>query len=164
MTTDIYFFLMSVIFFIVPQLIVRVLNKEPKVDTNLLYLIFAACLPLIWIFVPKSLAGVREINFIQHFVGGGVACGFVSIYFIKSLRQNYPLLKNFIFQIFFVYALVCMLGVANELLEFSLDVLKVGIFSSDRYDTWFDLTANTTGAILLYLIYYSGSRVLKSQE
>lgn len=152
---------MALIFFIVPQLIVRFLNQEPKVDSNIIYLIFAACLPLIWIFLPRELASVRQVNFLQHMIGGGVAVAFVSIYFIKSLRENYPIFKNPIFQLFFVYALVSMLGVANEILEFMLDRLKVGIFSTDRYDTWFDLTANTVGAISLYFIYFIGSNISK---
>ncbi len=154
MTTVIYFFLMALAFFIVPQLVVRVFNNEPKIDSNIIYLIFAFCLPLIWMFLPKELLHTREVNFLQHAVGGGVAAGFVSIYLIKSLKHNYPLLRRFPFQIVFLFAIVSMLGVTNELLEFTLDFFNIGIFSSDRYDTWFDLVANTSGAFTIFLVYF----------
>ncbi len=166
MTTVIYFFLMALAFFIVPQLVVRVFNNEPKIDSSIIYLIFAFCLPLIWIFLPRELLHTREINFLQHAVGGGVAAGFVSIYLIKSLKDKYPLLRKFPFQVTFLFAIVSMLGVTNELLEFLLDLFEIGIFSSDRYDTWFDLVANTSGAITIFLIYFGliGWREERSPE
>ena len=85
-------------------------------------------------------------------IGGGLAIGLVSFYFINSLKINFPIFKNYIFQILFTYALVCMFGVSNEILEFFFDVVKIGVFSADRYDTWFDLTANTLGAAFIFLI------------
>lgn len=153
MTTVIYFFLMSVFLFVVPQLVVKVLNKKPAIDRDIIYLVFAFCLPLIWIFLPKEILHTRGVNFVQHALGGGVAVGFVSIYLIQSLKENFPLLGKFPVQIIFVYALVCMFGVGNEILEFVLDLFDVGIFSADRYDTWFDLVANTSGAATIFILY-----------
>lgn len=144
---------MSVTLFVVPQLVVRAFNREPNIDSNIIYLFFASILPLLWILVPKEIVAVREVNFIQHSVGGGVAVGFVCIYLIKSLKEKYPLLGRFPVQIILLYALVSSLGVANELLEFSLDILKVGVFSSDRYDTWYDLVANTCGAFVIFFLF-----------
>lgn len=144
---------MSLVLFILPQLVVKFIHKEPKFDSSIIYLIFAASLPLIWIFLPKEILGTRSVNFIQHAVGGGVAVGFVSIYFIHSFRHILDYLNKFPVQLIFVYALVSMFGVANEILEFTLDFFKIGIFSSDRYDTWFDMVANTMGAISIFLIY-----------
>lgn len=145
---------MSLTLFIIPQLVVRIVFKEPRINSTILYLVFAFCLPLLWIFLPRELLSLREVNFIQHAVGGGVAVGFVSIYFIQNFKERFSVFQYFPFQILFVYALVSMFGAANELLEFLLDWLKIGIFSSDRYDTWYDLLANTSGAFAIYLVMY----------
>lgn len=160
MSTVIYFFLMSTVFFIVPQLVVRFVNNVPKLDRTIIYLIFASILPLIWIFLPKEVLTMREVNFIQHAVGGGVAVGFVAIYFIKNFRERFSVFNNILFQLLFVYALVSMLGVGNELLEFLLDYLDIGIFSADRYDTWFDLLANSTGALGVFICWALGRKLL----
>lgn len=158
-----YFFLMALIFFVVPQLIVRFIDNKPKIDSSVLYLAFAFCLPLIWIFIPKEILEFRSTNFIQHAVGGGVAVGFVSIYFIKNFREKFPFLDNFLLQIIFVFSIVSMLGVLNELLEFLLDYLGIGIFSADRYDTWFDLLANTTGAIGVFVAWAIAKKIWNSK-
>lgn len=159
MTTLIYFFLMSLCLFIVPQLVVKKITNQAKLDKNIVYLVFACLLPLFWMFLPRELLHTREINFLQHAVGGGVAVGFVAIYFLKTLRDHLPFLKNFFVQFVFVFALVSSMGVVNELLEFALDFFKIGIFSSDRYDTWFDIVANTSGAMLIFLLYKIVNRV-----
>jgi hypothetical protein len=151
---------MSLIFFVVPQVFVKFVTKETRFDSSVIYLVFAFILPLVWVFVPKEIIHLRNINFIQHAVGGGVAVCFISIYLIKNLKEKFPLLNNFLVQLVLVYALVSMLGVANELLEFLLDYLKVGIFSADRYDTWFDLLANSLGALGLFITYSTLRKLL----
>lgn len=145
---------MSLTLFIVPQLFVLHFLPAPVWDKRVRFLIYAAVLPILWfIFVPKELNHFREVNFLQHAIGGGVAVGFVTLYLISTLKERFSLLNDFLTQIFFLYFLVCAFGVANELLEFLLDFLKIGIFSADRYDTWFDLVANTTGAFTVFLSY-----------
>lgn len=154
MTTTVYFFLMSITIFILPQLCVRYLLGYAIWDNRVRFLVYAALLPALWyILVPKELNDLREINFLQHAIGGGVAIGFVSLYFISVLKEKMPLLRNLIIQAVFVYFLVSAFGVANELLEFALDYLGIGIFSADRYDVWFDLVANTLGAVSIFLLY-----------
>jgi hypothetical protein len=69
------------------------------------------------------------------------------------MAGGFNLWGNFIFQAAFVYVCVSAFGVANELLEFLLDWFKIGIFSADRYDVWFDLTANTLGAFSVFLLH-----------
>jgi hypothetical protein len=156
MTPVIYFFLMSLVFFVAPQLVVKqIVYKDShtfKPDLSLLYLVIAACLPLIWMFLSKELLHMREVNFLQHAVGGGVAVGLVTMYLVQNLQGAFPALKNYLVQLILLYALVSMLGVGNEVLEFSFDYLGVGVFSADRYDTWFDLLANTTGAVFVFLL------------
>ena len=152
---------MSLVLFIVPQVIVRVINlnsgleklSKPDFGWNILPLLIAAILPMLWILVPKDVIELREVNFIQHSVGGGVAVGLVAIYFINSLKTDYPYLKNLFFQFALFYALVCTLGVTNEILEFFLDYTGLGIFSADRYDTWYDLVANTVGAMAVFMLF-----------
>jgi hypothetical protein len=155
---------MSLVFFVVPQLAVKFVDKVSKIDSTIIYLVFAACLPLIWIFLPKEILHTREINFVQHAVGGGVAVAFVAFYLIQNLKSKFVILDNFLVQFLFLYALVSMLGVGNEMLEFTLDFLGVGIFSADRYDTWFDLFANTVGAVTVFLLLYSIHKVLKPKN
>jgi len=48
----------------------------------------------------------------------------------------------------FLFAFVSSLGVINKLLEFFL--LKTGLMRLDTADAYWDLLANTVGAILLY--------------
>ncbi len=152
MTTAMYFFLMGVTLFVLPQLLVKVFTKEVKIDSKTIYLIAAGLLPMFWIFVPRVYVSLREVNFLQHAIGGGVAVGLVGFYLIESLKNTFPVLQKFPAQIIFTYLLVSGFGVANEILEFLLDYLGVGIFSADRYDTWFDLVANSTGAISVFLL------------
>jgi hypothetical protein len=144
---------MALSLFVIPQLVVKAATKETKIDSSLIYLLFASVMPLLWIFLPNELRGIREVNFLQHAVGGGVAVGFVALYLIVNLKEIFPLLKKFPVQVLFIYLLVSGFGAANELLEFFLDFVEVGIFSADRYDTWFDLFANTTGAFVVYLLF-----------
>lgn len=154
MTTSIYFFLMSATLFVLPQLLVRFALGYPVWDKRIRFLVYAAVLPVLWyLLVPKELNDIRYVNFLQHAIGGGVSVGFVTLYFTSVFREKFYLMEMFIFQAVFVYMCVSAFGVANELLEFLLDWAGIGIFSADRYDVWFDLTANTTGAFLVFLSY-----------
>lgn len=154
MTTSIYFFLMSATLFVLPQLLVRFALGYPVWDKRIRFLVYAAALPVLWyLLVPKELNDIRYINFLQHAIGGGVSVGFVTLYFISVFREKFYLMEMFIFQAVFVYMCVSAFGVANELLEFLLDFAGIGIFSADRYDVWFDLTANTVGTFVVFAFY-----------
>ena len=153
---------MSATLFIVPQLVVRFVLGNPVWDKRVRFLFYAATLPIAWfLFVPKELNDIRQVNFLQHMIGGGVSVGFVSLYFISIFKEKFDVIGNltnnalqiFLWQAIFVYFLVSGFGVANELLEFLLDAAGIGIFSADRYDVWFDLVANTTGAMLVFILY-----------
>lgn len=153
---------MSLALFVVPQLLVRFLLGQPVWTKDIRYLVYGSAIPFLWyLLVPREMNDLREINFLQHMIGGGVAVGFISIYIINSLSLKFDFLQNFFFKIIFVYALVSSFGVANELLEFALDYTGVGIFSADRYDVWFDLTANTTGAFLVFFIHFILAKVFR---
>lgn len=121
-------------------------------DWRNIFLIFAFLMPLFWPFLPEEILHFRNVNFLQHMIGGGVAVGFMGIYFIQNLKSFFSY-RNLILEIIFIFALVSVFGVVNEILEFYLDLLGVGIFSADRYDTWFDLVANSTGALSIFFVY-----------
>lgn len=50
-----------------------------------------------------------------------------------------------------LYFLVSGLGAANELFEFFLD--KTGLVDFETWDTWWDLLANTLGALAFWFAY-----------
>lgn len=165
MTTSIYYFLMSATLFILPQLFIRFTLGYPVWDKRIRFLLYAAAIPFLWyLLVPKELNDIRYINFLQHAVGGGVAVGFVSLYFISVFREKFHSVivwNSFFFQAVFVYMCVSAFGVANEILEFLLDFVGIGIFSADRYDVWFDLTANTIGSFTVFIVYSTLKKVQK---
>ena len=84
-------------------------------------------------------------NFILH-ASGGVAAALLFVYMFKTLKLHF----NWRITLVMLFAFVCMLGVLNELAEYSLEFLGFGPFSFDPHDTWRDLVANTTGAMLAW--------------
>ena len=156
-----YFVAMGLALFSGPQIVLYTTNRKFVFDRTFVYLLLAFILPTLFMFLPESIAHLRYINFVQHSVGGGLAVGLVAIFLIENLKSNFKMMENFFVQLLFVYFLVCGLGVANEIFEFTLDLLKVGIFSADRYDTWYDLVANTTGALGIFVIYKLGELIRK---
>jgi hypothetical protein len=94
------------------------------------------------------------LNFLQHSIGGGVACGLITFYLYANFVKQLPILKDWRIRAIGVFAIVSMLGVANEIIELSLDLLKFGQYSRDRFDTWIDLVANTTGAYTGFYLSY----------
>jgi glycopeptide antibiotics resistance protein len=148
---------MSLVLFVFPQLVVRFLLGEPVWDKRIRLLIYGSVLPFLWyLLVPENLKDFREVNFLQHSLGG-VSAGLVAIFFLNIFQDKFhsgkSLWDNFFVQLGFTYMCVSAFGVGNELIEFLFDWAGVGIFSADRYDVWFDLTANTVGAVLVFLLY-----------
>lgn len=56
------------------------------------------------------------------------------------------------------------LGVINELAEFAAELLNLGIFTYDRQDTWRDLAANTSGAVLTWAIVTYASANMQKRD
>jgi hypothetical protein len=127
--------------------------KELVISRWSIFLLIALFLPMIWQFVPHALKDLRWVNFIQHGVGGGVAVALGCLYMIENFKDKLDFFNNRIFQMIFIFACVSSLGVLNEILEFTFDALRIGIYSNDRYDTWFDLVANSIGALLTFAFY-----------
>lgn len=86
-------------------------------------------------------------NFLLH-ASGGVASAFLFVYLFRTLKLKFPWRLTLVL----LFAWTCMLGVLNELMEYSLEFLGFGPFSFDNHDTWRDLVANTTGAFTAWAI------------
>ena len=108
-------------------------------------LFIGGVLPLLGINVDDGLG-----NRLLHGLGGG---GTVAILLTSVLvRSTRPL--SFLGKCFLLLAVVSIAGVANEVLECTLDMLGLGIFSADRTDTWYDLISNTIGAFVFVPLLY----------
>jgi hypothetical protein len=132
-------------------------NRLFKNNKHLILIIIACLLPMLFAVLENLIEWTRFLNFLQHMIGGGVAVGFVVSFCLFNINQNglfYKWLsdldskKRLIFLVFLTYSIVSAFGVANELVEFFFDKLGTGIYSVDRFDTWFDLTANSVGGWL----------------
>ena len=87
-------------------------------------------------------------NFLLH-ASGGVSSTLLFIYLLKTLKLSF----NWHLATLLMFAFVCMLGVLNELAEYFFEFLGLGPFSFDAHDTWRDFVANTTGALVAWMIY-----------
>jgi hypothetical protein len=88
-------------------------------------------------------------NFFYHAVGGGVVTALFFIYLFKT----YDLHHNWRIQLVLLFALVSMLGVCNELMEYAAELINPNLsLSWDTHDTWRDLVANTSGALIAWLV------------
>lgn len=112
-----------------------------------------------WVVAALTIQGLAELafyindgkagNFILHSVGGGMASALLFIY----LQKTYGLKFSWQVELVLLYAFVSALGVMNELAEYAYELLGLGTLSFDSHDTWRDLVANTSGAILAWGIY-----------
>jgi hypothetical protein len=108
--------------------------------------------------IVQAIAGIISIvvsdrivgNFFYHAIGGGATAALLYFYLIKTYSLHY----SWRVELVTLYCFVSALGVMNELAEYAGEfAIRVGIFSWDSHDTWRDLTANTVGAIVAWLIY-----------
>jgi hypothetical protein len=87
-------------------------------------------------------------NLALHFIGGGMATACTFMY----LQKNLEVTLNWRLQLGALFLLVSAFGCLNELFEFAVDAGGLVIMSFDRMDTWRDILANTSGALLLWVI------------
>ncbi len=108
--------------------------------------------------IVQAIAGVISVvvsdrvigNFLYHAIGGGATATLLYIYLIETYSLQY----SWRVELVLLYCFVSALGVMNELAEYAGEfIIGVGAFSWDSHDTWRDLTANTTGLIIAWLIY-----------
>lgn len=105
------------------------------------YLWASAALWVVAMNLPVVPINDQTLTFGMHFTGGVVAC--VLYYFVVkayalrfSVWWHAPVL---------FYFFVSGLGVANELLELLLNQTGIAVLDVHQNDTWWDLTANTSG-------------------
>lgn len=135
-------FIPVAVYFTAPK-VISAHNGKPAESQKLLAI---ACflLFLSWHLPSPEIKG-QHTAFITHFVGGGVFSAFVWLYIRKQLGKNFSLLQDLVA----IYALASALGVANELFE--LAITEAGIARLTPSDAWWDLLANTLGAVLVWL-------------
>jgi hypothetical protein len=106
----------------------------------------AAFLFFIAFFIPDIHISKETSTFQQHFVGGGLygAC----LYFY--LKQVMSWKFSWLVDLLLLYAFTSSIGVANEILEFTLD--KLNITQIHTGDTDWDLLANTLGAFTGFIL------------
>lgn len=110
--------------------------------------LYAACtLYIVSWWLPSPLIQGRDTSFTTHFLGGGVFTGMVWYYLKRSLQWR----AHWLLEAFSLFALVSVLGVANELLEIVLYLF--GRMPNGISDTSWDLLANTLGAFVFYVCY-----------
>ncbi len=106
------------------------------------------------IFVRLLPAYGRGENFIEHALGGGAPSAFMLAALLAAGRRRFTWLQELVLLFFFVSGT----GALNELLEFLGDELTSFQFSLDRFDTWYDILANSLGAVAGWLLL----RILKT--
>ncbi len=98
-------------------------------------------------YLPSPLIHGENTAFTTHFIGGGIFTGLVWLFAKRQLQWK----TSWLMELITLYAAVSALGVANELFE--LFVAESRIVPMTGRDTWWDLLANTSGALFLWIIY-----------
>lgn len=99
-------------------------------------------------------------NFVLHCVGGGVATALTYNYLKLHTHPKW----SWRVDLLVMFGLVSALGVINELAEYAAELAGVGIFSFDSHDTWRDLVANTSGALVTWLMIVIIKNLRTNQE
>lgn len=137
---------------VVPWLITRYVfttsvSKQMGYKRAAPYLLTASLLWAIDFALPDfPLFGGATDTFVMH-TGGGVVAAILFWYAVSAYTLKCTLWWQ---EPLFLYLFVSGLGVMNELLEFFLH--QTGYLPDSGGDTWWDLTANTLGAGLAFLI------------
>lgn len=115
-------------------------------ERNGLLLVACFCFFISW-YLPSPLIHGINTQFTTHLVGGGIFSGLLWLYIQKPLHWN----VSWLHELMAVFALVSSLGVLNELFE--LATVEAHLARLSGADTWWDLLANTFGALLVWLLY-----------
>jgi hypothetical protein len=139
------FFVPLVVFFLLPALL-NFTAPGTRTGNRLLLAAGCSCYLISW-FLPSPLIEGEDTQFTTHFVGGGIFTGFIWLYLVRQLGWNLTTLLELIS----LQALVSALGVANELFEFVMT--KSNLLNLTPCDTWWDLLANSAGALAFWVLY-----------
>jgi hypothetical protein len=119
------------------------MGRSPKLR-HLPWLAGAALAVAVSWDLPSPWFSEYTATFSQHLVGGGISSGLVAMYFIAHLT-NPTTRQRFVL----VLVVASVLGVANEVLELGLDLVRG---TTLRRDASFDLLANMIGAMATWLV------------
>lgn len=133
----------AAVFMIGSPLALVIMGKSPRLRP-LLWLVGASVAVGVSWDLPSPWFSEYTVTFSQHLIGGGVSSALVACYFIAHL-SNAGLKNRFLT----VLAVTSVLGVANEVLELGLDLVRG---TSLRHDASFDLLANMIGAFGTWMV------------
>jgi len=144
------------LYFGLPPFIRKLTGKKAK--QTVLLLIACGVFFISW-YLPSPLIDGEDTSFTTHFIGGGVFCGLLWLYLKEAL--NWRPKHSIIAGSASLFALVCTLGVFNEIFEFI--AVKIGLLHMTLADTSWDLIANTLGALTFYLVYFIIHRTIENK-
>lgn len=107
----------------------------------------AVAIGLIASFSSKVVGGPMG-NFLLHGIGGGIASSFLFLYVLRTLEIN----QTWRLELLFLICFVSVLGVMNEIGEYVIELFHWAVMSVNTHDTWRDLVANTSGALVSWLV------------
>lgn len=138
-------FVPLMVYWLFPRCVELLGGKRPARDRVLL----TACLLyfISW-YLPSPLIHGQDTSFTTHFVGGGLFSGFLWLYAMRKLDWKISPLMELVS----LYAFVSAFGVANELFELAIVEFKL-VHNLNGADTWWDLLANTIGALAFWIVY-----------
>jgi hypothetical protein len=145
----IYTLVPILVYFLLPKYLRQITKKEAKHKELLL---LAASLFAISQFLPSPLIHGSNTQFMTHFIGGGIFTGLVWLF----IKKNLGLTLSPLAELASLYFLVSGLGAANELFEFFANGIGLAVIPS--FDTWWDLLANTLGALVFWVGYKALSK------
>lgn len=134
--------LFAAVFLSGPPATLSLMGRSPKLR-HVPWLVGAAVAVAVSWDLPSPWFSEYTATFSQHLVGGGVSSGLVAMYFIAHL-PNPTARQRFLI----VLVVTSVLGVANEVLELGLDLVRG---TTVRLDASFDLLANMIGAMATWL-------------
>ncbi len=150
-------FCIAVLTACIPLLVERSKKFLPQLTVHNSYTwlpVLAAVLFVVAFFIPDIHISKETTTFQQHFVGGGIYCALLFVYFQKLLGWS----TNWAVSILLLFAWTSAFGVANELLEFTLTKLHLAQIGTG--DTDWDLLANTLGSLISYIVLMGGKAIL----
>lgn len=105
--------------------------------------------------IPYLFLDRLPANFLHHAIGGGVAVAIIALYFQSRVWPN----QHWFVKGLFVFAVVNILGNANEVLELVAELLTGVVYISNKLDTNIDLVANNVGAAFGFIVVLTINRI-----
>lgn len=131
------------VFLVVPPVSLSLFGKAPELRQLPWLVVACVAVAASW-QLPNPFSTDYSSTLSQHAVGGGLTGACVAYYLIGHLGS-----RGAWHRLLLVLLTVSLMGVANELLELGLDIIRG---TSLRLDASVDLAANTVGAIATWTV------------